>query len=188
ASGIGFVYRWNELNVAQFQNFSSTKMMLILIMILIVLVASINIASAIVMLVMERKKEIAILKSIGASSSGIALSFILAGVFCGLTGVVIGLPIGLICSVNVNEIIFFIEKIVNFCSKILYIIKGNNIESFVATNLMDPAYYLTHIPITIPVQELLLIVISVLFLSFLVSLIPSIKAGKEKPLDIFRKV
>ncbi|MBQ5848986.1 MAG: ABC transporter permease, partial [Treponema sp.] len=90
--------------------------------------------------------------------------------------------------VNVNEIIFFIEKIVNFCSKILYIIKGNNIESFVATNLMDPAYYLTHIPITIPVQELLLIVISVLFLSFLVSLIPSIKAGKEKPLDIFRKV
>ncbi|MBQ1181791.1 MAG: ABC transporter permease, partial [Treponema sp.] len=63
ASGVGFVYRWNELNVAQFQNFSSTKMMLILIMILIVLVASINIASAIVMLVMERKKEIAILKS-----------------------------------------------------------------------------------------------------------------------------
>ena len=188
ASGVGFVYRWNELNVAQFQNFSSTKMMLILIMILIVLVASINIASAIVMLVMERKKEIAILKSIGASSSGIALSFILAGVFCGLTGVIIGLPIGLICSVNVNEIIFFIEKIVNFCSKILYIIKVNNIESFVATNLMDPAYYLTHIPITIPVQELLLIVISVLFLSFLVSLIPSIKAGKERPLDIFRKV
>lgn len=183
----GYVYRWNELNVTQFQNFSSTKLMLILIMILIVLVALINISSAIVMLVMERKKEIAILKSIGGTSKGIALSFIFAGVFCGCIGILIGLPIGLVCSININEIIIFIEKIVNFCSKFIYIIKNHGTESFVTTNLMDPAYYLSHIPVSISISELLLIVVSVIILSFIVSLVPSIKAGKERPLDIFRK-
>ena len=53
---------------------------------------------------------------------------------------------------------------------------------------MDPAYYLSEIPVRIPVNQIILIVVSVLFLSLVVSYIPSKKAGKEKPLDILRNV
>ena len=116
-------YRWDQVHEAEFENFSSTKVMLVFVMILIVLVASINISSAIVMLVMERRKEIAILKSLGATPSGITFSFILTGISCALGGLAIGLPLGLLAAVNANSIVNFIEKIVNFCAKIGYLIK-----------------------------------------------------------------
>ena len=52
---------------------------------------------------------------------------------------------------------------------------------------MDPAYYLQEIPVNIPFGQLLTICFGTLLLSFVVSVIPSKKAGKEKPLDILRK-
>ena len=172
SEGYANVYTWNEMNAAEFENFSSTRVMLVFIMILIVLVASVNISSAIIMLVMERRKEIAILKSTGASSKGIALSFLLAGLSCGTGGVLIGLPIGLLLSVNINEIISGIEKFINL---------------FYEIKLMDPAYYLTESPVTIPFCEVFGIVCATLILSLLVSVLPSLKAGKEKPCELMQK-
>lgn len=180
-------YRWDRVHQAEFENFSSTKVMLIFIMMLIVLVASINISSAIVMLVMERQKEIAILKSLGASPFGITFAFILAALACGLGGVLIGVPFGLLLSVFSNEILQFIEGIVNFVAKIMYFFQGMDIQQIKHIKLMDPAYYLQTIPIVIPYLQILLIAGSTILLSVVVSLIPSIKAGKEKPLDILRK-
>jgi lipoprotein-releasing system permease protein len=52
---------------------------------------------------------------------------------------------------------------------------------------MDPAYYLAEIPINIPVGSISLILVATILLSLIVSIIPSVKAGKEKPLDILRK-
>ena len=52
---------------------------------------------------------------------------------------------------------------------------------------MDPAYYLSEIPVEIPVNQVILIAVAVLLLSLLVSYLPSRKAGREKPLDILRK-
>jgi lipoprotein-releasing system permease protein len=54
-------------------------------------------------------------------------------------------------------------------------------------HLMDPAYYLSEIPVEIPANQIILIVVAVLLLSVLVSIIPARKAGREKPLDILRK-
>ncbi len=181
------VYRWDQIHSAEFENFSSTKVMLIFVMMLIVLVACVNVSSAIVMLVMERKKEIAILKSIGASPSGITVAFLLTGMACGCGGVLVGLPIGLICSVNANQIVQFIEKIVNWFAKIGYFIKGTPLEEIRTIRLMDPAYYLSEIPVELPFNQIFLIVASTILLSLIVSVIPAIKAGKEKPLDILRK-
>ena len=90
------VYRWDEINASQYENFSSTQIMLLFIMLLIVLVASVNISSALVMLVMERKKEIAILKSLGASPSGITFSFLITGMSTGFMGILAGLRISLL--------------------------------------------------------------------------------------------
>src|SRR5574344_173175 len=182
------VYRWNELNEREFENFSSTRMMLLFIMLLIVLVASVNVSSALVMLVMERRKEIAILKSLGGSSDGITFSFLVTGFITGLFGVLIGVPGGLLCAVNFNAIISFIEKTVNVCANFVYLLMGNNTASAVPIHLLDPAYYLQNVPVSIPAGQLALISIGTLVLSLAVSAIPAIRAGKEKPIDTLRKV
>ncbi len=179
-------YRWDEVNAAQFENFSSTRILLVFIMLMIVLVASVNISSALVMLVMERRREIAILKSCGATSSGISLSFLLAGGFCGLSGTLMGLPAGLLCSVNVNSIIGSMEKFLNLAARFFALLSGES--SAARINLMDPAYYLQDIPVVVPFGKLFLIALSVVFLSLAVSVIPSIKAGRERPVETFRRV
>ncbi len=180
------IYRWNELNAAEYENFSSTKLLLMFIMLLIVFVASVNVSSALVMLVMERRKEIAILKSIGGNSSGIVAAFLFMGVICGLGGVVLGIPLGLLCAVNCNEIINFSEKILNIIIKFVYLLKGQTLYADI--HLLDPAYYLQDIPISVPLKELLYIGCGTLILSLLVSALPAMKAGKEKPLDTLRKI
>ena len=172
------VYTWKELNASQTENFSSTKVMLLLVMMFIVLVAGINISSALVMIVMERSKEIAILKSTGAPSSGIALSFIITGLGCGAGGIIIGLPAGLLAAVNINHIIAGIENIGNFITRIY---SGENFH------LLNPSYYIQKIEVGIPFEELVFIVFFTLFLSFAVSVFPALKAVKEKPMDTLRK-
>ena len=180
-------YRWDQVHEAEFENFSSTKVMLVFVMILIVLVASINISSAIVMLVMERRKEIAILKSIGATPSGITFAFMITGITCGFGGLALGLPFGLLASVNANSIVKFIEKAVNFFARAGYLIKGVPADEIRAIRLMDPAYYLQTIPVNLPFAQIMLICVSTVLLALLVSVVPSVKAGREKPLDIIRK-
>jgi lipoprotein-releasing system permease protein len=172
------VYRWDQIHSAEFENFSSTKVMLVFVMMMIVLVASVNISSAIIMLVMERQKEIAILKSIGASPAGISFSFLLAGMSCAAGGIIFGLPLGIILTILSNQIINGLEKVINLFTRLFH---GQKIV------LMDPAYYLSEISVEIPVKQVILIVIGVLLLSLLVSYLPARKAGKEKPLEILRK-
>ena len=173
------VYRWDQIHTAEFENFSSTKVMLVFVMMLIVLVATVNISSAIVMLVMERQKEIAIIKSIGAKPRGITIAFLIAALACGAGGLIVGLPVGIILTVFSNQIVHALERLVNLFTSI-----GGGSE----VHLMDPAYYLAEIPIEIPVNQIMLIALLVLILSVLVSYIPARNAGKEKPLDILRKI
>lgn len=172
------VYRWDQIHTAEFENFSSTKVMLVFVMMLIVLVATVNISSAIVMLVMERQKEIAILKSIGAKPRGITFAFLLAALSCGAGGLIIGLPVGILLTLFSNQLVHGLERLVNWFSTM-----GGGGE----VHLMDPAYYLSEIPVEIPVNQVILIAVAVFLLSILVSYLPSRKAGREKPLDILRK-
>ncbi len=181
------VYTWQELNSSQLENFATTKMLLLLIMSLIVLVASINVSSSVIMFVIERNKEIAILKSLGASSQGITFSFLLIAMFIGFCGILIGVPIGILCAVNVNSILDFFENVINFVLSLGYNIFADA-QNFVPVSVMNPEYYLQDIPIVLPFGELCAIVILVLILSVVVSIIPSVKAGKEKPLSILRKI
>ena len=159
--------------------------MLVFIMTLIVLVAAVNISSALIMLVMERRREIAILKSLGGTPNGITLSFLLTGLAAGGAGLLIGLPFGLLVSVNINKIIVFTENVLNAFLKIVYII-GGGVE-FNAFRLLNPDYYLTEIPVSVPFSELFFMCGAVMLLSLAVSILPAVKAGKENPLEIFRK-
>lgn len=180
-------YRWDELNQSQYENFASTKMLLVFIMLLIVLVACVNISSCIVMLSLERRKEIAILKSFGTSNSTISLSFVFVGIMIGLAGILIGIPCGIIISLNINHIIWAIEQVVNVFARLGYLIANGHLNSFYEIHLMDEAYYLESIPVHIPFIQIMFYIIATLVLSLLTSLIPAVKAGKEKTIDTFRK-
>lgn len=193
---------WNQLNTTQFENFSSTRIMLIFIMFLIVLVASVNVSSALVMLSMERRREIAILKSMGATSGGIVTSFLLTGFCAGGAGVVLGIPLGILCAVNVNGILTWIEQLINIFARFWYNLNtmcmgtmGNLLSDeglsaagdFVPVQLLDPAFYLEEIPVVLPWGGIFAIAAGTLVLSVVVSALPSIRAGREKPLDTLRK-
>ncbi len=176
---------WQEINSSQFENFSSTKLLLFLIMILIVLVASVNISSALVMIVMERSHEIGILKAMGATQSGIKASFMLTGLFAGIAGLCLGLPLGLLAAVNINHIILFMEKLLNYISAFFYSLFSDG--TFVSFKLLDPAFYIQKIDIIIPFKELYAIAFLTVLISLLVSILPSRRAGKEKIMDTLRK-
>lgn len=180
------VYRWDQLNRAQYENFSSTKTLLVFIQLLIVLVACVNISSALIMLVLERRREIAILKSLGASDGGISASFLLVGISCGIAGLLFGIPLGLFLSVNINGLFHFSEKAINFLAQGLYFLAKGDIMNFREIHLLDEAYYLKEIPVEIPFGELFFIGFLTLGLSLLASLLPARKAGKQRPLEILR--
>ena len=193
AAGSGFgAYTWQELNRSTYETFNTTKTMLLFIMFLIVLVASVNVSSALIMLTMEKRKEIAILKAVGASPKELRLTFVMTGFFTGLGGVIIGLPLGILCAIKSNEIISFFEKVVNIFAYLGYTVShvgtGAVAESFMAVRLLNPEFYLTNIPITVPFAEIFAIAAVTLLLSSVVSLIPAYKAANEKPLESLRKI
>ncbi len=181
-----YLYRWSDLNSSQYENYASTRMLLLLIMFLILLIAAVNISAALIMISLERQKEIAILKSIGATSKGITIAFLITGVFCAFGGLLIGLPIGLIFGLNFNEILHFCENFFNEILKLWYYISSG--FEYIPISFLNPTYYLETIPVSIPTVELLYISIGTIALAIIVSIFPAHKAGKEHPLDILRKL
>ena len=180
------VETWQQANASQFENFASTKALLIVIMFAIILVACINISSSIVMIVMERRKEIAILKSSGASSGEITMAFVFVGLLAGGFGILAGVPSGIIVSVFINSIIAGLEKIMNASVGFVYMI-FNGGENFSGLKILDPAFYLQEIPVNIPSAEVFLIVVLTILLSLVMSIVPSIKAGRSKIIEVLKK-
>lgn len=181
------IYTWKDLNRALFYSFSTTKNLILFIAFLITLVASINISQALIMLNMERRGEIAILKATGASPAFITFSFLTAGFITSFLGLLIGIPIGILIAININTIFKVFEALINYALYYFAFLQGK-LEGYSIIHLLDPKYYLEEIPINIHFTELYFIAVITLLLSFIVSLIPSIRAGKEKPLSIMRKL
>ncbi|GAB1481204.1 hypothetical protein MASR2M78_00190 [Treponema sp.] len=100
--GIGYaVYTWKELQHAQFSSYASTRQLLLFIMALVVIVAAINVSSATSMLVVERRRDIAILKSFGVNAQKTSSIFVFGALLSGLVGSLLGLTIGLLlCNTN----------------------------------------------------------------------------------------
>ncbi|MBN2618751.1 MAG: ABC transporter permease, partial [Spirochaetales bacterium] len=103
---------WDQLNRATFENFKTQEMSLTLIMGLIVIVAGINISSSLIMLVLEKRRDIAILKSMGLSPADVMGAYLLTGIIIGIIGTIAGMILGVFISVNINEIISIFENIV----------------------------------------------------------------------------
>lgn len=99
-----------------------------------------------------------------------------------------GIPTGLLAAVNINGIISVMEKGVNVCAKFVYLLKNGDSAAYSGIHLLDPAYYLQQIPVSVPFNELFIIAAGTMVLSLAVSAVPAIKAGREKPLDTLRKM
>jgi len=179
SAGLGYgVYTWKEIQSSLYQSFESTRQMLLFIMALLVLVAAVNVASATSMLVIERQRDIAVLKTGGASPSAIQRIFLWGAFLTGLAGAAGGITLGLIIGRGINPIVRGLEKFLTFLSSPW---KGE-------VRILDPDYYLQTIPITIDWKMVLLIAVFTLLCSCLASALPARRAGKLKPLEILRRV
>ena len=144
------------------------KTMLMLLMFLIVLVATFNIISSLFMVVSEKKSDIAILKTIGMNSKSIMLIFILQGTFLGTLGIVFGLMLGLLITLNLDYIVMFIE----------YIIGHNLLDSDI--------YMISSVPAQIDVLDLVYVSVISFIFSIVATIYPSLTASRTMPAETLK--
>jgi len=170
-------YDWRELNRYLLGNLESTRDILLFIMALIIIVAVSNVLSSLVMLTLERQREIGILKCTGASPRQITRTFVAAGLLASLAGTLAGLGGGVLVARFINEIIAGVEAVLNlFGSR-----NGEGIR------LLDEGYYLQYIPIRMRWTATAVIGAATFLLSLGASAIPASRAARLKPLEVLRK-
>ena len=168
---LGFPYLvrdWMRMNRNLFSALKLEKIVMFIILILIIFVAAFNIVSTLFMLVMEKTREIAILKSMGASCSSIIKIYSYQGLVIGLVGTFLGCATGFVIVPNLNEIVSFIESI------------------FGIVAFPSDVYYLDRIPSKIQYMDSFLIVIFSVVICLVASLYPAWRASKLDLVDGLR--
>ncbi len=173
-----FLYNWELLNYEQKRNFDSTKTSLSFIMFLIIIIAISNIGSSITMLGLSKRNEIAVLKSMGATQRDLTLAY--SGIALVMTFVanIIGISLGVILSIFINEILFGLEVMINFVSAPF---------RDIPLHLLNTQYYLETVPIEINWGFLGLLTLLSLVLTFAFAYFPAKKLASIHPLEVFRK-
>jgi lipoprotein-releasing system permease protein len=180
------VYSWFDLERSQYMSFITTRNLLLFIMVLIVLVAAVNISAAMIMLVLEKQEEIAMLKALGWGRGPILRVFILAGGMTGTIGTLIGLSLGTLAAYNVNLIIALIESAINavgYVSTVLF----SPAEGYIPLQLFNPDFYLSSIPVEVKIGDLAIMAGVSVLLSLIMSLLPARRAVKLRPLELLHR-
>ncbi|WP_141266492.1 lipoprotein-releasing ABC transporter permease subunit [Thermodesulfovibrio sp. Kuro-1] len=155
-----YVKDWMQMNKNLFSALKLEKFAMFIILILIVLVASFNIISMLMVNVTEKQRDIAILKSMGATDRLIKLIFMCQGLIIGLIGILVGLTGGLIlCEI---------------------------VRSYDIVKLPADVYYLSKLPVKVKVLDIVLICASALFISLVSTIYPAHRASKINPVEILR--
>ena len=168
---LGYPYwgrHWMEMNKNLFSALRLEKRVMFIILSLIVLVAAFNIISALIMIVMEKNKDIAILKTMGATRLGIMRIFIYQGLIVGAIGTVLGCLAGLLVAFNLEAISRFVEKLFGF-----KILPGD-------------VYYLSELPSQVNFGDVGIIVVGTMLISFLSTIYPSWRASRLDPAEALR--
>lgn len=155
-----FTRDWMRMNKSLFAALKLEKIAMFIILTLIVLVAAFGIASTLFMMVMKKTKEIAILKSMGATRRSIMQIFIMNGLLIGLVGTVLGLILGL-----------------SLCALL---------SRYEFIKLPRDVYYIATLPVQIQTLDVVLIVVAALAISFLATLYPSWQAARLDPVEAIR--
>ena len=158
------IYTWADLNKPLFSALKVERNVMFIILSLIIIVATFNIISGLTILVKNKTKEIAILKSIGVLNKSITKIFFLVGFYIGLTATLFGVLIGVVFSI-------YVENIRSFLSQIF------NISLF-----PEEIYFLSKMPSEIDVNSIILISICSIVATVIVSIFPAFKASKLDPI------
>jgi len=191
AAGESRVADWREIEYARLSSFQTTKALLLLIMALIVVVACVNVSSAVLMLLFERRRDLGILKSVGAAPGSLSSSFLVTGLAMGTAGTALGVLFGLVVAVNVNQLIHGLEWVINRILDLASILAAPfsaTQHAFGAFTLFNSAYYLQSIPIRIEPAEIAASSVLAIVLASLAAYIPARRAARTRPLDILKKV
>jgi len=167
--GLGVrVMSWEESNGAFFNALQVERNVMFLILTLIILVAAMNIISGMIMLVKDKGRDIAILRTMGATRGMIMRIFLIAGASVGITGTITGFILGVV-----------------FCDNIEAIRQG--IQKLTGTELFSSEiYYLTQIPAKMDWHETFSVLLMALFLSLAATLYPSWRAARTDPVEALR--
>lgn len=151
---------WMQMNKNLFSALKLEKFAMFIILVLIILVASFNIISTLIMNVLEKSREIAILKAMGATNKGIMAIFMLQGLLIGIVGTIIGVGCG---------------YLLNYVLNTYQIIK-----------LPPDVYYLSHLPVKMKISDFIAVSLSAVIISFLATIYPARQAAKLDPVEPLR--
>ena len=166
--GRAVVVDWRQMNSALFEALEIERVAMFVVLSLIVLVAVFNILSSLIMLVRAKTRDIAILRTMGASRQGLMKVFVAVGVTIGTLGILLGLILG-------SLFLFFRQGIVTA------------IQFLTGANLWDPSVrFLTELPSKTDPFEVVAIVLIALVLSFLATIYPAWKAASTDPVQVLR--
>lgn len=153
------VLDWQELNRSLFYALKLEKIAMFVVLTFIILVASFSIVAMLVMIVIEKGREIAILKALGASNAGIRRTFVFQGTVIGVVGAFAGLVMGLAICYFLSEFGF---------------------------PLNSEVYYISTLPVDVDPVEIVTVVLAAIGISYLATIYPSIQAAKLNPVEGLR--
>ena len=164
----GLIVDWKSMNASLFEALAVERVAMFVVLSIIVLVAVFNILSSLIMLVRAKTRDIAILRTMGASRTSLLRIFMTVGLLIGSSGIVLGMILGAI-------FLYFRQSVVNF------------IQLLTGQNLWDPSIrFLTELPSrTDPVEVMAICGLALLF-SFLATLYPALKAASTDPVQVLR--
>ncbi len=155
-----FIYTWSDLNKSLFSALKVERNVMFIILSLIIIVAAFNIISGLTILIKNKTKEIAILKTLGLSNKSIKKTFFLTGLTIGFFATLSGIILGVIFSLNIEKLRLFLSNVFNF-------------EIF-----PSDIYFLDKLPSEINFNSILIIFIISLFISAIASYLPAMRITK----------
>ncbi|MGH8130886.1 MAG: FtsX-like permease family protein, partial [Steroidobacteraceae bacterium] len=168
ALGTGAGSNWTREHAAYFRAIRLEKTMMTVILLLIVSVAAFNIIASLVMVVSEKRNDIAILRTMGLSRGSVVATFVVQGTVIGWIGTLAGVGLGILLALNAGDIAPALERWFGF-------------------EIFDPAvYYITRIPSELRFADVLLVAATALALTLGATIYPARRAAATEPAEALR--